>query len=186
MTLNGLLEFLHQTSGLFVMLFVLLPIILYLEKKDNIRLNKNKDKYKNYLMSELENGHINSSNDLRRIYGTVLNKRYFFLEDWSNECLIEYSQQKEFDEIKYKILYDTIYNFSVEEPFSTLPEDERNLLEDIKEYKDKDNTIFNEKLIQLSKVVKLRYDKQNKTEKINKYLTYFSIIITTISIFKSI
>ena len=182
MNFESLMSFFYETSGSILTIIITLIVLSISEKRKNIKLEENKQKFIQKILQELNLNRLVSIKQVKRIYAVIINKNYFYLELWIEEALLNITSESDIE--KYKILENMLNELEFQEPFSKLPEEEKDLFKTLKEYKDKDIDTFNEKLYRLSDVIKTRYIEKEKADTWVKRLGIFASILTVFSFFK--
>lgn len=176
------MEFLSQISVPLIALIVSGLLLYFIDKRDKNRLASKKNKFVQNLTHELEINRIQNIKHIKRIYAFIVNKNYYYLEPWIEETLLSLNDKEKLE--KAKILEKILDDIEFQGPFSKLPEEEKDLLKTLGEYKDKDVDVFNEKLYRLSDVIKTRYKEKEKSDKWVKILGVVASVLTIISFIK--
>jgi hypothetical protein len=176
------MEFLSQISVPLIGLIISGSLFYGIEKRDKNRLENKKNKFIQNLIQELKIDRVQNIKQIKRIYAFIVNKNYYYLEQWIEETLLLLNDKDELE--KANILEKILDDIEFQEPFSKLPEEEKDLLKTLGEYKDKDIEIFNEKLYRLSDVIKTRYKEKEKSDKWVKILGIIASVLTIISFVK--
>lgn len=167
-------------------LIILLSVKSLLEKRDQHKNDLRRIDFNEKVLTRLQNGNTLDLKNIKRIYSSIVNKNYYYLTSWLIELQSEIFKYNYEDIPKdsTKQLERIIDEIEFEEPFSSLPDIEKSLLKDIYEYREKDNNIFQEKIHQLSDVIKTRYDKNTKSHNWNIFLGVLSLILGLIGVIK--
>ena len=184
MSFEPFLNFIVNMSGPLLILFVLLFFQNLIDRKEKNRKEALRRSFNEKVIDALNSQHLRDTKHIKRIYASVVNTNYTQMERWVAELLTEFYNYENFSEEHYQILEKILDDIEFEEPFSGLPEDERNLLKDINEYKDKNSDMFKEKLHRLGNIIKTRYEKEANFSKWNKFLTILSVLLGIIGAVK--
>ena len=161
-------------------------VFSFLQKRREM-LNKKKEKFFDILTKALKTNTVYSLEDVINIYKGVVNvtdddtNYKSGLKRWLHGYLIYlYDHDLVSGELsKFKnLIYGWIKEIEKEAPFADLPENERNLMNDIfdylKSYEDSDN--IKRKLGELSSSIQARYDSIKQLKNLNQWSTSLAIV----------
>ncbi|MCU5695514.1 hypothetical protein OCB06_19145 [Bacillus cereus] len=158
--------------------------------------SKEVDKFSNVLLQGLKLGTINNLDDVYNIYKGIndyelVNENYRYSLNKSLRKFLVKIQTEEFEDIeeedikKWKSKVDEFIKKNEElSPFSELPQAERNIMNDILAYLDKnDNESIRRKIMELSNSIQIRKEQIDKIDKQNKWSVPLAVIGLVLTIF---
>ncbi|MDA1795692.1 hypothetical protein [Bacillus cereus group sp. BY8-1LC] len=158
--------------------------------------SKEVDKFSNVLLQGLKLGTINNLDDVYNIYKGIndyelVNENYRYSLNKSLRKFLVKIQTEEFEDIeeedikRWKSKVDEFIKKNEElSPFSELPQAERNIMNDILAYLDKnDNESIRRKIMELSNSIQIRKEQIDKIDKQNKWSVPLAVIGLVLTIF---
>lgn len=170
-------------SGMFTLHF------LFKTNREIKRKEKEVDKFSYVLLQGLRLGTINNLDDVYNIYKGIndyelVNENYRYSLNKSLRKFLVKIQMKELGEMKEEQIKD--WKNKVDEfikkneelsPFSELPQAERNIMNDILAYLDKNDTdSIRRKIMELSNSIQIRKEQIDKIDKLNKWSVPLAVI----------
>ncbi|MDR4442199.1 hypothetical protein [Bacillus cereus] len=177
-------------SGMFTLHF------LFKTNREIKRKEKEVDKFSYVLLQGLRLGTINNLDDVYNIYKGIndyelVNENYRYSLNKSLRKFLVKIQMKELGEMKEEQIKD--WKNKVDEfikkneelsPFSELPQAERNIMNDILAYLDKNDTdSIRRKIMELSNSIQIRKEQIDKIDKLNKWSVPLAVIGLVLTIF---
>ncbi|HDR7866524.1 TPA: hypothetical protein QCY24_000132 [Bacillus wiedmannii] len=169
---------------------------MFRETKENQIKDKEIDKFFTVLVQGLKLGTINNLNDIYNIYKGIndlelINENYRHSLNKSLRKFLVKLQAGQFEDVKeeqirdWKSKMDEFIKRNEElSPFSELPQAERNIMNDMLAYLDKnDNESIQRKIMELSNSIQIRQEQLDKIEKQNKWSIPLAIIGLILTIF---
>lgn len=169
-----------ESMGIILLLIIILVPIYFLERRDLNKLEEKRLLFNKKLKDGLINGRINDVSHIRKLYSSIVNINYFYLNKWSKEVLFELDDNKIFN-----ILNDMINKLEYQEPFSELPHEEKEILSTLLNDKSNNTELFENKLHSLSNIMQAKYAKKEKSDKLIFRLSIASFALTIYSAIKT-
>jgi len=182
MGIDFLIKLFDQTSGALLLLGILIPLLYFIERKGFNQLEKKRLQFHKKLKEALANKRIKNIAQIKRLYASIVNDKYFYLERWSNEVLFDLETK---DNITFDKLDGIIKQIEFEEPFSGLPDEEKEVLSTLLHDKDTNKELFENKLHRLSDIMKAKYAKKEYSDKWIIRLTVASFVLAIYGAVKS-
>jgi hypothetical protein len=170
-----------ETIGIILFGVIILVPILLSERRDATKLDKKRLVFNKKLKDGIINGRINDISHIRKLYASIVNTNYFYLNKWSKEVLFDLDGE---DNKFFDKLNQFIDKLEFEEPFSELPSEEKEILSTLLNDRTNNTGLFENKLHSLSNIIKVKYAKKEKSDKWVKRLTIASFILTIFSVIK--
>jgi len=166
----------YDDIGGLLLIFILIVLFFFLiERKDSNRRNKEKLQFQKKLKESLKNKRIDDISQIKRLYSSIVNKNYFYLEIWSQELLFDLEIK---DKIEFDKLNEIIKQIEFQDPFNGLPDEEKEVLSTLLHDKTTNKELFENKLHRLSDIMKAKYAKKEKSDKWIIWLTIASFLLT--------
>ncbi|PDY05747.1 hypothetical protein COM66_10915 [Bacillus cereus] len=192
-TISGFSDFMTIAAASFSILALNL---LYRNIQETKIKDKEVDKFSDVLLKGLRLGTINNLDDVYNIYKGIndlelVNENYRYSLNKSLRKFLVKIQTEEFEEIKeeqikeWKNKVDEFIKKNEElSPFSELPQAERNIMNDILAYLEKnDNDSIRRKIMELSNSIQIRKEQIDKIDKQNKWSVPLAVIGLVLTIF---
>lgn len=164
--------------------------------REHKRIEKEVDKFSNVLLQGLRLGTINNLNDVYNIYKGIndyelVNENYRYSLNKSLRKFLVKIQTEKLEGIKeeqikeWKNKVDEFIKKNEElSPFAELPQAERNIMNDILAYLDKNDTdSIRRKIMELSNSIQIRKEQIDKIDKQNKWSVPLAVIGLVLTIF---
>lgn len=182
MGIDFLIKMFNETIGGVIFIIILLILLNFIEKRDFHKLEKKRLKFHEKLKNALNNERINDVSHIKKLYASIVNTNYFYLQKWSKEVLFDLDTK---DNEAFNKLDEIIKQVEFEEPFSGLPDEEKEVLSTLLNDKSTNRELFENKLHRLSDIMKAKYAKKEKSDKLIFRLGVASFILTIYGAVKS-
>ena len=182
MGMDFIVKLFNETSGAILMLVILLSLIHFIEKRDFNKLEKKRLQFHKKLKEALEKERIKNITQIKRLYSSIIDTKYFYLERWSKEVLFDLDIK---DNTIFDRLDEIIKQIEFEEPFSGLPDEEKEVLSTLLNDRSTNTELFENKLHRLSDIIKAKYAKKENADKWIFRLTIVSFALTIYGVVKS-
>jgi len=183
MGIDFLINMFNETIGGIILIIVLLLLMNFIEKRDFYKLEKKRLLFHKKLKEALKNERIKDISHIRKLYDSIVNTKYFYLQKWAKEVLFDLDKQ---DNKIFEKLDEIIKKIEFEEPFSGLPDEEKEVLSALLYDKSTNINLFENKLHRLSDIMKAKYAKKEKSDKWIFRLGVASFILTIYGAIKSL
>jgi hypothetical protein len=182
MGIDFLIKMFNETIGGILFIAILLILVNFIEKRDFHKLERKRLKFHEKLKDALKNKRINDISHIKKLYASIVNTNYFHLQKWSKEVLFDLNTEN--NEI-FEKLDEIIKKIEFEEPFSGLPDEEKEVLSTLLNDKSTNRELFENKLHRLSDIMKAKYAKKEKSDKLIFRLGVASFVLAMYGAIKS-
>lgn len=182
MNIDSIIKLFDEISGALLILAIILPLLYFIEKRDLNKLEKKRLQFHKKLTESLEKKRVKNISQIKRLYSSIVNTKYFYIEKWSQEVLFDLNTE---NNILFDKLDEIIKEIEFEDPFSGLPDEEKEVLSTLLNDKSTNKELFESKLHRLSDIMKAKYAKKEYADKWIFRLGLASFILTIYGAVKS-